>query len=511
MATNKSNSGFYVSVTCPGCGAGLTIDTDFFVLTCKYCESVLRIKMPDLPPAWLVPAKVQLREVRFAIDRHLKELGCHLTDSNLQFKRIYFPYWKIDALLLKVRNKTHDRLVQVQSEDTPEVVCQIDKTEIGISPYSVTVAAGNSLPSMPESLGVRSQTITALPFTKENHQEDFQAIEPDRPWSEIWPRVVHAVMSVGDFDSPSFGRNRTDMLYPDYSLLYFPFFLVDSYAGADYLRFIIDGVSCRVVDCYDPVSGETEKESGPSIGFSKNAASTLNVLFEKGTGGTVSCRTGKSNDIRIDGGEEMVDESKIEFGDLSIELHRCDTCGADLPDSRSPLYICPNCHEMKAVVPIDFSLESTLICRSELSAKDQLLPFWRMKLDPKYSARLRFIFGGMFTSDSIVVPAFSGPNYDALIRLARKMTFGHSRLKFEPFDGSPRNLTPIEVSPVEAVKYLNLLTYRERLVKTPGGKVEKEEYRPVSAGIIYAPFRLENYFYVDTILESITFEKQLLH
>ncbi len=512
MTTVNKKSGFFVSVTCPGCGAGLTIDTDFFVLTCDYCDSVIRIKMPDLPPAWLIPARSKKREIRFSIDRHLKELDRPLTGSSLQYKKIYYPYWKIDAFLLRVRNRVEERLVQVASEDSPEVVSQSEKTEIGISPYSVTIASGASMPGVPDSLGVRSQTIEALPFTRENQQEGFSAMGIERSWEEIKNRIVYAVMSLGDFDSPAFGRNRTDMLYPDYSVIYFPYYLVDSFSGSDYLRFVVDGLSSRVLHCYDPINDSPAPDDSDQIHFSSKAAANLAVSFEKGRGAAAirTIRTGKANDISIDGVDDSLQETELEFGDLRIELHRCTTCGADLPDTRSPIYICTNCHELKAIEQIEFPLEPIQICRGEFPTGCQQLPFWRFQLASEQVKKLRFVFGGMYNADSIVVPAFRGPNYDALIRLARKMSFAQTKLEFEPLEGNPKGFSPIEVSPGEGVKYMNLLTFRERLTKFGGGKVEKEEFVPVAAGIIYAPFRLENYFYVDSVLQSITFEKQLI-
>ncbi|MEE8577598.1 MAG: hypothetical protein V3T31_10120, partial [candidate division Zixibacteria bacterium] len=53
--TNKS--GFYIEVTCPGCGGTLDLDTDFFVLECTHCGSVHRVVMPEAPAAYMISAK----------------------------------------------------------------------------------------------------------------------------------------------------------------------------------------------------------------------------------------------------------------------------------------------------------------------------------------------------------------------------------------------------------------------------------------------------------------------
>ena len=84
MTTTRNKSGFYIGVTCPGCGGELEIESNFFTLTCEYCGSVLRIKMPDTPPAYLIKGRLDKREIRFGIDRYLKKQNLPLTDANLQ-------------------------------------------------------------------------------------------------------------------------------------------------------------------------------------------------------------------------------------------------------------------------------------------------------------------------------------------------------------------------------------------------------------------------------------------
>ncbi len=104
-ATTKPKAGFYIDVTCPGCGATLELEQDFLVLGCQYCDSVLRIVMPDSPPAFLVKGRLDKRRLRFQIDRFLKENAMPLTGSALQLKNLYYPFWKVDGKLLKLRNR----------------------------------------------------------------------------------------------------------------------------------------------------------------------------------------------------------------------------------------------------------------------------------------------------------------------------------------------------------------------------------------------------------------------
>ena len=137
--TSKNQSGFYIGVSCPGCGGELKLEDEFFVLACGHCGSVLRVTMPEIPPAYLVSARVTEREARFAIDRYLKENGLPLTDSSLQFKRIYYPYWKVDAVLLKVRNRIETREHGCDENGQSDYVTEKEKTDISLTPYSTTM------------------------------------------------------------------------------------------------------------------------------------------------------------------------------------------------------------------------------------------------------------------------------------------------------------------------------------------------------------------------------------
>ena len=151
---------------------------DFFVLTCRYCDSTLRITMPEIPPAYLVAAKATRREVRFSIDRYLKEKGEPLTSSDIQYKRVYYPYWKIDAVLLKARNRT--TIIEDRSDDdgygtgygystySQSQPIENRKTEVTLAPYCTTFPAGCEIPGVPVSLGMRAEYIKVEPFAEES-------------------------------------------------------------------------------------------------------------------------------------------------------------------------------------------------------------------------------------------------------------------------------------------------------------------------------------------------------
>ncbi len=79
------------------------------------------------------------------------------------------------------------------------------------------------------------------------------------------------------------------------------------------------------------------------------------------------------------------------------------------------------------------------------------------------------------------IPAFNSQNYDGLLRVARRMSYAFNKLELEPVIASTEQFQPVEVNIKEAIQQSSLLLYKE-----------------------------QNYFYLDTILESITFEKNMI-
>ncbi len=502
MTINKKQ-GFYITVTCPGCGAGLQLDSNFYVLSCDYCNSVLRIVMPDLPPVYLAKSRVKESELKFAIDRYLKENNLPLTDSDLQIKKIYYPFWKVDATILKVRNKIHEKLVAAETEHTPEIVTRQDKTSLNISPYSVTVSGGAKFRGIPESLGIRSESIEVEPFSNENIEEGFDALPVVKPWQQVWANVSSSVAIVGDIGRAGFGKNLTEMFYPEFSVIYFPYFVCENYSTSHCQRYIVDGISNRVVDVHNPLEEYMNEVPEDIIESSyKNAShSTISIEQSKSSGLSKMVKT-ETN--------ETVKPVKMEFGDLKVEFHRCHNCGVDLPEEKSFVYICRNCKELSTLEKNIIEIENLLTCDYEPDQNDMLLPFWSVTLPENKIKKMRFIFGGLFNSDSIVVPAFSSRNFDAVLRLARRMSYAKNKFQLKPVNNFKENYHNVEISLKEAIQLASLTLYREYISKFGKSKDGLEEINPRKVELIYLPFHLKNYFYLDSVLNSVTLEKRMI-
>ena len=240
--TKNRKSGFYIEVTCPGCGSGLELNEDFFVLKCDHCGSVHRVVMPDVPTAYFVPAKIDRREARFSIDRYLKKNDLPLTASGMALKQVYYPYWKVDAILFKLRNKAYERVVVAESEYNDPVSVTHERTEINLTPYIATCAAGSYFDGVPASIGMRAEYIRMLPYSVENLQEDFDSLPIVTTWEDVRADLKTKMGIISDVDPASFGKNVTELFHPRASLVYFPFLVFESYTQGGFSRYVVDGV-----------------------------------------------------------------------------------------------------------------------------------------------------------------------------------------------------------------------------------------------------------------------------
>ncbi|UCD17383.1 MAG: hypothetical protein JSV44_00285, partial [Candidatus Zixiibacteriota bacterium] len=211
IETNRDKSGFFIEVGCPGCGGRLELDQDFFVLECEHCGSVLRITMPDIPPAYLIRPRKAKREIRFLLDRHLKQHSQPLTGSDIQYRFVYYPYWKIDAVVLKKRNKVIERQAISENDsyggygglyggtsETPTV--QEKRTDISLAPYVQTQAAGIQYENLPYTIGMRAEYLKAIPFSEDNIEEEFECFPVLKPWDLVCDDLVRNIDSLGKID-----------------------------------------------------------------------------------------------------------------------------------------------------------------------------------------------------------------------------------------------------------------------------------------------------------------------
>jgi predicted RNA-binding Zn-ribbon protein involved in translation (DUF1610 family) len=467
MTANHTNkkSGFYIGVTCPGCGGELEIQSGFFVLTCAHCGSPLRIKMPDMPPAYLIRSNKSHREIRFLVDRFLKKNALPLTGRNLDIKAAYVPYWKIDAVALKVRNKIIERYAGYRTEDNQEITYDQKTTDIRLTPFSTTQIACDDLEQMPFSLGMRTEYLRMVPFSKENIPGEFVCLPAVRPWQQVLNDIDRNIESLGSIATADFGKNRTEIFHPTGSIVYFPFYVVESSHRDKSRQFLVDGVSGRV------------------LRHSDDLAVNLNI--------------------------ESATARALAFGDLRVEFHRCPTCGIDLPGEQSYVYICDNCRDLVLMEKFPYTIEDIAMVDFRAGPADRMFPFWSMRLSEDEKSRVRSMFGGIYGSDRLVIPAFKVPDFEAMFRLSKRISAAVPKMELVRIDRLDNHFVRVDRSLSETLIMADIIIYRESIRKGIEHSVHESKFRPGNVSLFYAPFHPESYFYVDSLLGAVTFEKSL--
>lgn len=451
-------------MTCPGCAGELELDNDFFVLGCQHCGSVHRLVMPDSPPAFLAPEKITKREARFSVDRFLKENNLPLTDKSLQLKRVYYPYWKIDAILFRFRKSMYRDVYFDEETNTEVVVSEKMNKDINLSPYTATIAAGCKYDGLPDTLGMRTDYIKLETYSDENINDKFHSFPIIKSWEEVRLNLDSNLSSIGCYDENEFGVNKTKLFNPKASLIYFPFYVFESFDELGFNRFVIDGITGRLMKYVTEIDA--------------NIISPDSVTFE--------------------------------FGSIKIKPHRCSNCGEDLPHEQSYVYICRNCQSLQVIDSGNFNLNEIFSIEGDTNHNNEYFPFWSFKMSEADAIRLRPVFGGIYVSDRLVVPAFKVSNLDAMFRLAKRFSSAIPKMNLISLDKTDSNFHEVNLSLSDAVIHAEVFIFRDKYAKEVNINKETSPFQPVEASLFFAPFHRENYFYVDSIINAITFEKRLI-
>jgi DNA-directed RNA polymerase subunit RPC12/RpoP len=453
-------SGFCIRVTCPGCGAELELQGDFFVLVCSHCESVLRIVMPDTPPAFLVSRKASQREALFKLDRYCREQGLPFV-SGAHITQISIPYWKFDAVALKVRHTTYE-VERGNSEEGYEDT-QTEEREfksINLTPVTITRLALPELSGVPVCLGLRTDYLRMIPFSQENTEADTTYYSVSVLQETAQTAAFKGVLEAGRIDYSSAGKNRTEVFSPVAGIVYFPYFRVESISPQGIRTIYIDGVTGKVAG---------------------NAEQTVDSPIAVSPAGSV-----------------------VQFGVLTVMLHRCGNCGLDLPLTQSYAYQCHNCGRL-AFLERHPLLQEPLMSVSASTGGDRLFPFWSMQFAEQDRSALRKIFGGISESDRIMVPAFRIRNTEAMYRLCKRMSAAAGRVTFAKLESISSGCTPASVSLREALTMVDVLWRRDLAGREMRTNIASG-FSPISAQLTFVPFSREQYFYVDTVLKAVTVE-----
>jgi DNA-directed RNA polymerase subunit RPC12/RpoP len=483
--TTRPKTGFFIGVTCPGCGADLELQSDFFVLECAHCGSVLRIIMPEAPPAYVVVGAKDSREIRFHLDRYLKTGGLPLTGPGYSIRRIFYPYWKTDAILLKVKEKHQvsppastsmltsnvsygdlfdlgNMVSDTISQSSGEAIIE-HSVEASLTPYMVTTAAGPTIDGLPSDLGLRAEYVGMRPFKSD-------AVSPDdefHPVTVRWKDTLARISKSMSLNRMSYsGSERTlqkQIFRPRCSVIYFPFFICETGSGSGARRYVIDGLSGRVLSSADDDSDEDSASSDST--------------------------------------------PATEFGELTVTFHRCPTCGVDLPPTRSCVYICHNCQSVVALDQGEAPRGGIRLAQGENVGGDTMFPFWLLTLSDYEVGRIAKSSALAGAPDVLVVPAFRMSNFGEMRKLCQRITCAMPNIPTMPAESYSRNFLPVEIGISEAVTLADVCLYCEDVTKRSELSPDEVALSPRDVGLVFVPFRPQSYFYVDSIINAVTFAK----
>jgi len=181
------------------------------------------------------------REIRFHIDRYLKKNKLPLTGSYIEIKPLYFPYWKIDAVVLKVRNKKFERFAGTTDDQGRDLSYEQEVSDIKLAPYTSTVSANADFPFIPHSIGMRTEYIRLDTFATQNVDDEFLCIPATKSWDRTLEDLEKTIKAIDKVNIADFGKNLTELFHPRGSMVYYPYYFVESdYKGVN-RQFILDG------------------------------------------------------------------------------------------------------------------------------------------------------------------------------------------------------------------------------------------------------------------------------
>lgn len=445
-----ASGGFTLEVGCPGCGAQIALERDFSLANCRHCGSVLRVIMPDLPPAFTVRPRKTAPEARFLLDRYCRDQGIPQSVGSSPIQLTFIPYWKIDGVSLKTRRSVYEVAPGAEGDAVEDQTEERKLTTINLSNFSTTLLAISGDDGVPGSLGMRTEHLAMQPYLADNLDPTALYLPVTLSLTNAVAQATRATAAIGSLDAEGKQSNSTRLFHLRGSLVYFPYLVIDRFEQEGIRRFCIDAVTGRIVG--STILNEPAGEISPEI------VST--------------------------------------FGSVTVELHRCGNCGVDLPMSRSSVFHCHNCARVVYLEGHPRLVKELLASTQAIKDDTTIFPFWM----------IRFKSSSAATEDRFLIPAFEMRNAESTFRLIRRMSKAIDHIEYARKTEPLERTVPASRSIDEALTFIEIHWYRRSAESVlPVGTFEP--LQPTSIQLIYIPFREDQYFYVDSVLEAVTFEK----
>jgi len=419
--------------------------------------------MPQTVPAYVARERVTHLEVRPHLDRYLKQNNRPLSDFDLGIESVYIPYWQVEGLLLKLRQQT-DKRVQVEQYGyaQEETVIEQQHSRVNLAPHSNSVCSLSQAEYAPASLGMRTGNLTLRPLVEENINNDFKLLTPQISTEAAVERVEKQVQNLNRIAGIGNRRSVSKFFGSGMELIQMPYFICTSRDDNGSISYLLDAITGRV---------ETEFRDRAWLDSAVAAA------------------------------------SDVQYGSLSLSLHRCGNCGEDLPDSPALLVICKNCG---ARTTLDGAIDPNITLRAariEQGSADTFLPFWVFELSDAERARLKHVFGALQNVSDAVVPAFEISNSEAMHRAIVRATLSYSNFTFSEIDALESSYMPV-VERIAASRSQLRASYLRAQLERTNHLVESDALNGGQLrAVVYIPFRIENYFLVDCQMGAVTIEK----
>ena len=322
-----------IKINCPQCGGDIVFDEEIEVVRCQYCGSTNQISGKSGYPRYMLPPRWTEDECRQKISKVLtSNESLRLRKNGL--KLVFAPYWRSRGMVFHwVLGKKQDiSKVGTRSwEDAKEL-----KTKL----FDFSFPAYKKPDLGLQTLGIRTAAIPLQLF----HRTRLSGSEMVLP-AEISLREAveysNSFLTFG-FSNRSFKveLEDTQLVGEIYSLVYFPFWVLEVDAKSRIGLLIIDGVANRIR------------------------------------------RTLREQDITSFFEGHLSDESEIGFGHLQLIPFACPVCGWDLPFSpASKTHICSTCtrawtEKAGGYQEVKYRM---LAAPDQFEHNVRYMPFWEMK------------------------------------------------------------------------------------------------------------------------------------
>jgi hypothetical protein len=323
-----------IKIDCPQCGGDIIFDEEIEVVRCQYCGSTNQICGKSGLPRFMLPPSWSFEESRRRLSTllnskialPLKEKGLHL---------VYGPYWRTKGMVF------HWTLGKKHSISKAGTRSWDDAKELRTKNFDFTFPAYREPDLGLKTLGVRTAAIPLQLFHPSRFSGSEIVLSPQVGLQEAVD-YSNKFLTFG-FSDRSFKveLEDTELVGEVYSLVYFPFWVLEVEANERRALLIIDGLA-NVIRKSVWDKDVTAYFQGPSSGKSTSS-----------------------------------------FGELHLMPFTCPVCGWDLPfTSNTKTHICPTCtrawtEHSDSYQEVDYHLVAT---PDDFDKSVYYMPFWELKI-----------------------------------------------------------------------------------------------------------------------------------